>query len=163
MSGCVNIKFGQENNSITESSVDQEAANSQSDNEHLSVIDRYDLKASEFRQYFPQPPAAKSVEDELEEAREKLGLKKMKTQKNSESLQEDEDEPRYEISKMEELAQSDLLATNWENQGMADRVYGNGVIFGREIDQQIKKEEDNQKAVSKKQLDSQRQTFLQFV
>ena len=78
-SGCVNVKFGQENNSITESSVDQEAANSQSDNEHLSVIDRYDLKASEFRQYFPQPPAAKSVEDELEEAREKLGLKKMKT------------------------------------------------------------------------------------
>ena len=49
MSGCVNVKFGQENNSITESSVDQEAANSQSDNEHLSVIDRYDLKASEFR------------------------------------------------------------------------------------------------------------------
>ena len=46
-SGCV--KFGQENNSITESSVDHEAANSQSDNDHLSVIDRYDLKASEFR------------------------------------------------------------------------------------------------------------------
>ena len=64
---------------------------------------------------------------------------------------------------MEELAQSDLLATNWENQGMADKVYGNGVIFGREIDQQIKKEENNQKAVSKKQLDSQRQTFIQFV
>ena len=47
---------------------------------------------------------------------------------------EDEDEPRYEISMMESLAHTDLIVTNWDNQGEADRVYGNGVIIGKEID-----------------------------
>ena len=73
---------------------------------------------------------------------------------------EDEDEPRYEISMMESLAHTDLIVTNWDNQGEADRVYGNGVIIGKEIDEAIKFEEIDKKELAKKQLDSQRLTFV---
>ena len=51
---------------------------------------------------------------------------------------------------MEGLALTDLAATNWDNQGEADRVYGDGVIFGREIDEQIKYEEIDKKVLAKK-------------
>ena len=46
------IRLGLES-SITENSVDHETNEAASDLDQLSMIDRYDLKASEFRQYFP--------------------------------------------------------------------------------------------------------------
>ncbi len=42
----------------------------------LSVQDRYDLKAYQFNQYFPVPEKKKTVEEELQEERERLGLGK---------------------------------------------------------------------------------------
>ena len=75
-------------------------------------------------------------------------------------MQEGEDEPRYEISKMERLAHTDLVVTNWDDQCEAYRVYGDGVILGKEIDEAIKFEELDKKELAKKQLDSQRLTFV---
>ena len=107
------------------------------DDDMFSVMDKYDLKANEFRQYFPQPEAGKSEEQELDEQRRKLGLLKTKSKRNT-SLHEEDDEPRYEISLLEGLAQSDLMVTNWDNQSEEDRQYGDGVAIGKEIDEAIK-------------------------
>lgn len=57
------------------------------------------------------------------------------------SLQEEDDEPRYEISLLEGLAKTDQMVTNWDNQSEEDRCYGNGVAIGKEIDEAIKFEE----------------------
>ena len=46
--------------------------------------------------------------------------------------------PRYEISKMNQLAETDLENISLQNQGQQDNLYGNGRRFGKEIDDQIK-------------------------
>ena len=56
-----------------------------------------------------------------------------------------------------------MIATNCDNQGEADRCYGDGVTICKEIDEAIKLEEVDKKAFAKKQLDSKRQTFIEFV
>lgn len=61
------------------------------------------------------------------------------------------------------MAQHDMMKTNSENQNEADRVYGNGVIFCRDIDENIKRAEVDKKDIAKKQLDLHRKTFFEFV
>ena len=120
----------------------------------ISVLDKYDLKTNTFRQYFPQPPLARTEEQDLDEERAKLGLNKVKNHGRPTSLQEEDDEPRYEISLIEGLAKKDLIVTNWDNQSEEDRHYGDGIKIGKEIDEAIKIEELDKKALAKKQLDS---------
>lgn len=63
------------------------------DYDTLSISDRYDLKANQFNQYFPQPAKIKTDQEELDEQREKLGLKKVQYKRSS--LDEKDEEPRY--------------------------------------------------------------------
>lgn len=88
---------------------------SQEDNDDsVSASERYDLKAYAFNQYFPQAKNEKSQEQWLEEKREELGLNSIKDRKRY-SMQDEDAEPRYEISKLSRMAKKDLDATNDDN------------------------------------------------
>lgn len=69
--------------------------------------------------------------------------------------------PRYEISKLKQMADQDLDITNDDNRGEEERRYGNGKILGKEIDEMIK--EESKDRITKNQLASARKTFLNFV
>lgn len=93
-----------------------------------------------------------------------MGLKRGVSHKRQSSLAEQDDEPRYEISKLQGLAKQDLDLTINDNQSEADRFYGNGMIIGKEIDDRIKQTEiDERDRLTKKQLESSRLTFQKFV
>ena len=96
------------------------------------------------------------------EIREKLGLKGSGPMKRKTSLQDTDHKPRIEISKLNILANVDLDVTNFENLVIEDNLYGNGMLIGKEIDDQIKHVEGEDDRV-KKQLAKTRQTFAKFV
>ena len=110
------------------------ALSQDSNDDTLSEAERYDLKAYQFNQYFPQPKMEKSTEQWLEEKREELGLNMTKSKRFS--LQDEDAEPRYEISKMSRLAKKDLDETNNDNLNEQERLYGNGKSIGDDIIEQ---------------------------
>ena len=105
-------------------------------------------------QYFPAPNFGKSEQEQLDEQREKLGLKKGGQKRNA-SIQEKDEEPRYEISKIKALAENDLDRTHIENSTDEENMYGNGVILGHDIDLKIREEvlaSDTKNLLAQKQL-----------
>ena len=80
---------------------------SRSNSNEFGAQDRYDVMAYAHNQYFPPPNFGKTEQEQLDEEREKLGLKKG-ANKRSSSIQEKDEEPRYEISKIKAMAEIDL-------------------------------------------------------
>ena len=105
---------------------------SQEEDDSVSASERYDLKAYQFNQYFPQAKNEKSKEQWLEEKREELGLNSTKDRKRY-SMQDEDAEPRYEISKLSRMAKKDLDATNHDNLNEQERTYGDGKSIGDDI------------------------------
>ena len=60
------------------------------------------------------------------------------------SIQEKDSEPRYEISKIQALAEIDLDQTRLENLSSEEKIYGNGIVLGHDIDTRIREELDAQ-------------------
>lgn len=81
------------------------------------------------------------------------------------SIQEKDQEPRYEISKIKALAEVDLELTRQENHKIEESIYGNGVILGHDIDQQIRNEinEQDQSRFDSKQLLSSRKNVRSYL
>lgn len=125
----------------------------------LSVSELYDIKAYRFKNYFPEPPLKILQEDELNEERGKLGLANKNQGKKRISIQEEDELPRYEISKLQILAQIDLDETIRGNQDEADKAYGNAVCLGKEIGEEIKKEDHINRQEYLRRLASNRKTL----
>jgi len=125
----------------------------------LSAQERYDIKAYRFNQYFPVPKPQKTEAEKLEEERQKLGLETHNNRRQI-SISNEDQEPRFEISKLSNLASKDLDLTNSENLGEMERYYGDGVHVGGEIDAQIRQITDDKKAREhEKQLVGRMNTF----
>ena len=99
------------------------------------------MKAYQFNQYFPQPDPGKTEQELLDELREKLGLKKDTVGRRT-SIQKEDEEPRYQISKLDQLHHDDMLLTNKDNLGEEEKLYGSGHLIGKELTQMIKESED---------------------
>ena len=99
----------------------------------------------------------KSTEQWLEEKREELGLNMTKSKRFS--LQDEDAEPRYEISKMSRLAKKDLDETNHDNLNEQERLYGNGKSIGDDI---IEQHRSASQVSQDKQLDNQASQYLKF-
>ena len=70
--------------------------------------------------------------------------------------------PRYEISKLRILAQIDLEETIRGNQDETDKTYGDADTLGKEIGEEIKKEEQMKRLEFSRQLASNRKTFKDY-
>ena len=75
------------------------------------------------------------------------------------SLCDEDALPRYEISKMNKLAETDLEDISLRNQGQQDNLYGNGRRFGKDIDDQIKQKHEEGILSGNKQLAGPRKTI----
>ena len=84
--------------------------------------------------------------------------KKLNKRKGS-SLCDEDAGPRYEISKMNKLAETDLANISLQNQGQQDNLYGNGRRFGKEIDDQIKNKNEEGILSGSKHLAGPRKTI----
>ena len=127
----------------------------------MSATDRFDLKAYQNNQYFPQPEQKITEEDKLMAKREELGLNVLRIKKHY-SVQDEDEEPRYEISKVSNLARIDLDETNLQNLDEQERLYGDGKAIEDEI---IKQNRSNSQTIilpDKKQLEGHMTQFLKF-
>ena len=70
--------------------------------------------------------------------------------------------PRYEISKLKILAQIDLEETIRGNQDETDKTCGDANTLGKEIGEEIKKEEQMKRLEFSRQLASNRKTFKDY-
>ena len=76
-----------------------------------TLIDRYDMSAYQRQQYFPQPEKVQTEDERLEAERIRLGINKPPLNRKQ-SVQEHDEEPRYQISKLAEVHQKCLDQAN---------------------------------------------------
>ena len=109
------------------------------------------------QQYFPQPEKVQTEDERLEAERIRLGINKPPLNRKQ-SVQEHDEEPRYQISKLAEVHQKCLDQANDSMTNEEDAKWGDGTIICEEIDEQIM--QDRQQKV--KPPTRQPQTFVDF-
>ena len=129
------------------------------DDTTLSSVDRYDLSVFQRQQYFPQPEKVKTEDERLEEERERLGLKKPPLNRKQ-SVQEHDQGPRHQISKLSEVHQTCLNQANDLMTKEEDEKWGDGTIICEEIDEQIRLHREEK--ANEEPLSHQPQTYVDF-
>ena len=79
------------------------------------------------------------------------------------SMQGWDEEPRYIISKLDQLNQQDLVQTNKDNLVEEDRLNGSGDALGNELNQMLKENEEAKERIRKERLEFKSRTLYNLM